>query len=64
MIIPTQTSLILQVLKSMASHIISAERRNLYVMGILAIERPVPLVQVSSSFLVAEVALRVLTQVP
>jgi hypothetical protein len=43
MMIPTQTSLILHVLKSIASHIISVDRRNLYVMGILAMERSVPL---------------------
>jgi len=50
MMMPTQTSLRLQMLRSMASHIISVERRNLCVMGILATERPVPLLLVSTFF--------------
>ena len=40
---PTQTSLMLQILRSMAPHIISCDLRNLAVMGILATESPVPL---------------------
>jgi hypothetical protein len=47
MMMPTHTSLIEQMDRSMASHIISCERRNLIVTKILAMERAVPLVCVS-----------------
>lgn len=50
----TQTSLMAHILKSTASHQTSLDRRNLYVEGILAMERLVPLFQVSTSFLHAK----------
>jgi hypothetical protein len=46
---PTHTSLMLQVLRPIASYITSWDLRNLAVIGILAMEIPVPLLCVSIS---------------